>query len=853
MKRLKLQLSGMLVIAYAGVLHQPALGQDKETPMSLKISYDGVKPAINMHSLRCNDYNFFDHHKYISGINIEKSWMFRLKEKNPVVVSLSPFLGSQKFGFSDAVLLEPGNNISVTITKDSLVLSGAGSEKLHFLTAFHKQAASLISPENKKASDVINLDDFQKWNTYIDQQEQLLDNLAKSFRPKLSEFSLNYLKAQIIGKLEYQRVLRFSILEGEREKLGLEISKVKAIFEQIFSGRQTKWLFNYSGPTYHGYGFYEYARQLTLYKCNFDKSHSSVTGFKRTLAYYNAASSLFRGDALQNCLFFLITQKGIKEHTFKYGYVEEFEELLSRYYRESSQYPINIDFVKKFDERYHRYLLAIGQKGYNFKVSGINGNPVSLESFEGRLLLINFWNPNDEKSTQTAKLLVKVVQELKSEPGVAVVNISTEKNKAKWAAQTKKYRLDKLENLYTNGLGNQHPVFKAYGVMGYPKGVLLNANGRSLYNPDGPYSLLMYEGAIFPDPLKDNGAELIAAIKRQLAALDDGPYVFGVSWGKIAYSIQDRKVKRINPLALEVQSDVIGMTFKVNLQQNYSAEAAESTRSDKVFALSDIEGNLSKLRLLLQNNGIIDGNFDWTFGKGHLVFSGDMFDRGSQVTECLWLIYSLEEKAKLAGGRVHFILGNHEIMNLQGDHRYVHDKYRMTAKKLEKSLTELYDEDTELGRWLRTKNIVEKIGELLFVHGGLSSQINRSSMSVSDMNKLARPFYGNKKENYGDANTNLVMSQTYGPFWYRGYYDAKTNPAAAVDSILTKYNAKHIVTGHTIIADTISVLYDNKVINTDVPHAKDKSEALLVEGNNYYRVSDKGQRWLLFKDPEDKP
>ncbi len=57
-----------------------------------------------------------------------------------------------------------------------------------------------------------------------------------------------------------------------------------------------------------------------------------------------------------------------------------------------------------------------------------------------------------------------------------------------------------------------------------------------------------------------------------------------------------------------------------------------------------------------------------------------MFDRGEQVTECLWLIYSLEEKAKAVGGYVHFVLGNHEIMNLQGDFRYVQEKYKITAQ-----------------------------------------------------------------------------------------------------------------------------------------------------------------------------
>ena len=90
----------------------------------------------------------------------------------------------------------------------------------------------------------------------------------------------------------------------------------------------------------------------------------------------------------------------------------------------------------------------------------------------------------------------------------------------------------------------------------------------------------------------------------------------------------------------------------------------------------DVEGNFSALRKLLQANKIITEDFNWQFGKGHLVLIGDFFDRGEQVTELLWFIYSLEEKAKDAGGYVHFILGNHEIMNLSADLRYVNKIFR---------------------------------------------------------------------------------------------------------------------------------------------------------------------------------
>ena len=44
-----------------------------------------------------------------------------------------------------------------------------------------------------------------------------------------------------------------------------------------------------------------------------------------------------------------------------------------------------------------------------------------------------------------------------------------------------------------------------------------------------------------------------------------------------------------------------------------------------------------------------------------------------KVNEILWFVYDLEGQAKEKGGRVHYLLGNHEYMVLYNDLRYIHD------------------------------------------------------------------------------------------------------------------------------------------------------------------------------------
>ena len=336
----------------------------------------------------------------------------------------------------------------------------------------------------------------------------------------------------------------------------------------------------------------------------------------------------------------------------------------------------------------------------------------------------------------------------------------------------------------------------------------------------------------------------------------DGPYVmYKGNNVYVKYILDEHGTKSVKEdsvaaslkgnLILTVLTDEPGKTFNVKLKPQLQNEKTEFSDVNKRFIVSDIEGNFKAFRKLLQANNVIDADFNWTFGKGHLVLTGDFVDRGDQQTEVLWLIYSLEEKAKTAGGYVHYILGNHEIMNMNGDLRYLNPKYVANTILLQENYVTLLGENSELGRWLRTKNVIEKVGNILFCHGGVSAAVNRMDISTSKINKLVRPFYGDSTYQYNSLETDTLYSDQ-GPFWYRGYYYGDNRATAMqVDSTLSAYKVKHIATGHTVVSDTISVLYKGKVINTDVHHSKGHIEALFIEDNNYFRVTALGEKFLM--------
>lgn len=345
--------------------------------------------------------------------------------------------------------------------------------------------------------------------------------------------------------------------------------------------------------------------------------------------------------------------------------------------------------------------------------------------------------------------------------------------------------------------------------------------GKQEVQNDGPYVLYNGDQVLVNYIMETNGTRLV--------------------------KMQSFGLKNINKASLKVMTDIPGKFFRIRLKGKLKSEKSEFHKVKKLLVLSDIEGNFGALRKLLQAGKVIDEDFNWIFGDGNLVLVGDFFDRGQQVTEVLWFIYYLEEKAKAKGGYVHFILGNHEIMNLSGDLRYTDQKYLDNARLLAQNYVSLYDANSELGRWLRTKNIIEKIGDIVFVHGGISAGVNSMSLSVEGINSLARPYYGDTAFSYTDKRSDIIFSDL-GPFWYRGYYEKNdAGIPLQIDSTLSQFEVNHIITGHTIVADTISVWYNGKLLDTDVHHAGGKSEALLIENDKYYRINAERKKVLLME------
>jgi hypothetical protein len=195
---------------------------------------------------------------------------------------------------------------------------------------------------------------------------------------------------------------------------------------------------------------------------------------------------------------------------------------------------------------------------------------------------------------------------------------------------------------------------------------------------------------------------------------------------------------------------------------------------ERLVAIGDVHGSYDKLLPLLQGTGLIDDDLAWSGGEAHVVFLGDLTDRGPLERPVLDLVRRLEVEAEAVGGRLHVLLGNHEVLNMVGDLRYVEGqgysdftaeeqasdrnealtrfrnealKVGMPSGKIQSAFRErhppgffgrlrAFSAEGEYGQWLLEKPAVVKINGYLFLHGGLTDTV--AALGLDGINQGVR-------------------------------------------------------------------------------------------------------------------
>lgn len=258
-----------------------------------------------------------------------------------------------------------------------------------------------------------------------------------------------------------------------------------------------------------------------------------------------------------------------------------------------------------------------------------------------------------------------------------------------------------------------------------------------------------------------------------------------------------------------------------------AAESSFELHTDqKVVAIGDIHGDLHALLTILIADSIIDTQGNWIAGDSHLVLVGDLIDRGPHSKQVMDFVMSLENKAKDAGGFVHALLGNHEFLVTMGALKYIHEN-DITAYGVDRGKNQMlplinaFQGNSTYAQWFRSRKVMIRIGDTLFVHGGLDDWVYDYSISQINqgLNHWIQYIQG-VAANAPKYSTRFLIEGD-GPLWNRrfGVESEDAHSESDVQSFLNHYEVKRVVVGHTIIpilAHTLNhPFYGNKVMMID--------------------------------------
>lgn len=229
---------------------------------------------------------------------------------------------------------------------------------------------------------------------------------------------------------------------------------------------------------------------------------------------------------------------------------------------------------------------------------------------------------------------------------------------------------------------------------------------------------------------------------------------------------------------------------------------------DRIVAVGDIHGDLDALLRILQGTGLIDARGQWA-GRGcHLVLLGDLVDRGTDSVAVMSYVMDLQRQAAQAGDRLDALLGNHELMVVQGEYHYMRAAEAATLADFRHGALRgpdaVFRGESPWARWLRGRPTLLKVGQTAFVHGGPDERL--LALSPEAVNEAMRAWVTHLQgagPEPGASTAWLLGLDGEGPLWTRALMVSRRFSGQAVhtrrllEAVLAHWGAERLVAGHS--------------------------------------------------------
>lgn len=247
----------------------------------------------------------------------------------------------------------------------------------------------------------------------------------------------------------------------------------------------------------------------------------------------------------------------------------------------------------------------------------------------------------------------------------------------------------------------------------------------------------------------------------------------------------------------------------------------------RVVVIGDLHSDIDATRQAFQLAGGADQNDVWVGGPLTIVQLGDMIGRSDDERQVLDFLFAMREQAQAAGGKVHLLVGNHEVMGARVDNQAVGPNpfpgYEdLTELDLgDPRLESLPDDAKKRGAALMSggpyaKRFAElptvlQLGETVYVHGGVVPRW--AEYGLDNINAdVSHWLLGNGPE----PDASLGVDDGDRVMWTRQFSrSVDATDCAVLDQSLAILGAKRMIVAHSVHS-TITGYCDDKVWAVDV-------------------------------------
>ena len=173
----------------------------------------------------------------------------------------------------------------------------------------------------------------------------------------------------------------------------------------------------------------------------------------------------------------------------------------------------------------------------------------------------------------------------------------------------------------------------------------------------------------------------------------------------------------------------------------------------RIIAIGDLHGDYQITINCLKVAGVINKDLKWCGNDTIVIQIGDQVDRGGRYDtfsdensdiKIIRFFDKLHKEAKLVGGGVYSLIGNHELMNIIGDFSYVSDNSLSNERR------ELFKPKTgSLALILARRPLVIKIKDLMFSHAKIEKShleiLKKNNKDIFYINYIWKNFLENNR------------------------------------------------------------------------------------------------------------